>query len=380
MKILIVLRAMANIAGTERVMSDKINWLAEKGHQIILVTYEQGSHPLSFSLHSNVKVVDLDTRFFQLNCYPIYKRFWKYRRLKAVFAERLQKIIDEVSPDVIIATTYSMNIVEELSKIRTKAKKIMESHVACNSVSKAYDYRSSFIMKNIVRLYDSYLFKKVDRFDKLVVLTEGDKKDWSRYVKNVIALPNPLTYYPEQKPSKNINHRILCVGRLNEQKGFDLLIDAFAMIASKCPEWYIDIFGHGEEKQALLNQIKKNGLENRIHICNPTDSIYHEYEKSDFYVLSSRYEGFGLVLIEAMSCGTPCVAFDCNYGPNEIIEDGVDGLLVKNGDIGELSKKMLWMMTHDKERMEMGKKAYVSAARYNKEFVMQEWECTYISA
>lgn len=370
---------MANVAGTERVMSDKINWLAERGHDVSLVTYEQGTHPLSFALHPSVKIIDINTRFFLLSSISLYHRIWDTWKLKKRFLHKLQDVVDSISPDVIVVTTYSLNVIIEILKIHTKARKIMESHVACFSICKAYNYRSNFIKSKIAQLYDNYIFSKINGFDLQLVLTEGDKKVWGRFIRQVKAIPNPLTYYPEQIPAKSIFHRIICVGRLNEQKGFDLLIDAFSLIASQCPEWHIDIFGHGEEERNLVDKIKRNGLEHRINILKPTSDIYNEYMQSDFYVLSSRYEGFALVLIEAMSCGTPCVAFDCNYGPNEIIEDGINGLLVNNGDVNRLAEKMLWMITHETNRLEMGKKAHKSVSRYCKDRVMKQWEQAYLS-
>lgn len=379
MKIVFILRAMANVAGTERVMSDKINWLAERGHDVSLVTYEQGSHPLSFVLHPSVRIIDINTRFFMLSNISLYHRIWETWKLRKRFLNNLQDVVDSIRPDVIIVTTYSMNVISEILKIRTKANLIMESHVAWFSVSKEYDYRSNLIMSKIAHFYDKYIFSRVAFFDLLLVLTEGDKKDWSMFVHNVKAIPNPLTYYPDQIPSKSISHRIICVGRLNEQKGFDLLIDAFSLIASQCPEWHVDIFGHGEEESNLLNQINRKGLKHRVNILKPTSDIYVEFMQSDFFVLSSRYEGFGLVLIEAMSCGIPCVAFNCNYGPNEIIEDGINGLLVNNGDVNCLAEKMLWIITHESNRLEMGKNAHVSVSRYCKDRVMQQWEQAYLS-
>jgi glycosyltransferase involved in cell wall biosynthesis len=138
--------------------------------------------------------------------------------------------------------------------------------------------------------------------------------------------------------------------------------------------WKIDIFGQGELEGDLNNQIINNNLQGRITIHQPTKEIYNEYLHSDFYVLSSNFEGFGLVLIEAMSCGLPVVAFDCSYGPNEIISDKKDGFLVKNGNIKQLSEKMEWLMTHEAERTEMGIQARISAKRYEIGQIMSIWE------
>ncbi|HRM91835.1 MAG TPA: glycosyltransferase, partial [Thomasclavelia ramosa] len=121
------------------------------------------------------------------------------------------------------------------------------------------------------------------------------------------------------------------------------------------------------------NEIIKCNVSNSIFIKEPTRYIYKEYMNSEFLVLSSRAEGFGLVLAEAMSCGRPCVSFNCPCGPDEIITDGVDGLLAKNGDVDDLAEKMEWMITHDKERKEMGIRARESAKRYDKEKIMTQW-------
>lgn len=371
---------MAMKAGTERVMSDKINWLADHKHEVTVVTYEQGDHSLSFSLNANVEHIDLDVRFFTISSMPFYYRIVKFWDMKALFATRLQRVVDDVSPDIIVATTYSLKVSKEICKVHTNAKKILESHSACFSVGKEYDFRDNVIMKYVARFIDKFYYRNADLYDQLIVLTDGDGKDWKKYVRHVRTIPNPLTWYPEQIPAKETSCRILSVGRLTYQKGFDMLIDAFALVAKSYPDWHLDIYGNGDEKEKLLMQIDNHNLMNQIRICIPTENIYREYMKSDFFVLSSRYEGYPLVLNETMSCGTPCIAFRCKYGPEDAIEDGINGLLVRNGNVQDLAKKIEWMMSHEKERLEMGKKARLAAARYKKDQVMKEWEQAYLKA
>ena len=117
----------------------------------------------------------------------------------------------------------------------------------------------------------------------------------------------------------------------------DLLIEAFSLIASSIPDWHIDIYGHGIDEELLKTMIHYIQLEGRIVLRGLTDKIFDEYRRSQFFVLSSRYEGFGLVLVEAMTCGIPCVSFCCEYGPEEIINNEVDGLLVSDGNVKELA-------------------------------------------
>lgn len=374
MKLLYILKSLANKSGTERVFSDKINYLAQCGYDITLVTYEQGEHPFSFPLHQSVHHVDFDTRFFKVGQQPLYKRPFYMYRLRKLFRNRLQNFVDELSPDVIICTTYSFHLLDIISTIKTSAYNIIESHVACFTIKKSYEYRRIPIVCQILKLYDAYQMDCLKRFDKMVVLTEGDAAEWRKYISRVVVIPNPVTFFPEQvltheKPS----NRIICVGRLHEQKGLDMLVKAFSMIASKCPQWYIDIYGSGDEKAMLCQLIADYNLQGRIVIHEPTTDIYREYQTSDFLVLSSRYEGFALVLLEAMACGIPCVAFRCKYGPDDVIHHGSDGLLANNGDIHALADGVLWMATHTEERLRMGKAARLTIENYRKEKIMNEW-------
>ena len=374
MKLLYILKSFASKAGTERVVSDKINYLAEAGYDITLVTYEQGNHSLAFALHPSVRVLDLDTNFFEVSRQPLYKKPFSLFFLRRKFRIHLQNVVDEIVPDVIISTTYSFNLLDVILTIKTSARQIVESHVACFSIKNSFGYRKCSIMNKLTQLYDSYKCFWLKRCEMMVVLTEGDAIEWRRYVSHVEVVPNAVTYFPEQMSHDGKGKRIICVGRLHEQKGFDLFLDAFFQISEQCPDWIVDIFGSGNDEWYLKEIIRKYRLENRIHINAPTASIYNEYQKSEFLVLSSRYEGFGLVLIEAMACGIPCVSFRCKYGPEEIITHGKDGLLVNNGDVHDLANQILWMINHTEERIQMGKEARKSAMAYDKSNIMRQWE------
>ena len=138
-------------------------------------------------------------------------------------------------------------------------------------------------------------------------------------------------------------------------------------------QWYIDIYGSGDEKAMLCQLIADYNLQGRIVIHEPTTDIYREYQTSDFLVLSSRYEGFALVLIEAMACGIPCVSFRCKYGPEEIVTNGINGLLVENGDVRALAESILFMINHSEERLRMGIAAREMTRCFQKDIIMKEW-------
>ena len=374
MRIMYILRSFAVKAGTERVISDKMNYLSDRGYDISMVTYEQGSHPHAFPLNHSIHYHHINAPFFTLSKYPLWKRVLKMRGMRRRFREGFQQAIDKEQPDVIIATTYSMKLLDIVLKAKTGACRLLESHVACFTIRKTYDYRHHPLMRRVAALYDKVAFMRIKKFDCVVTLTEGDAHDWGLHSKNVVVIPNPVTAYPETVlPHDGSGRRIICVGRLNEQKCFDMLIEAFSLISEKCRDWHVVIFGTGEDEHMLRGKIHQHQLEGRINIQRPTDLIYDEYMKSEFYVLSSRYEGYPLVLNEAMSCGIPCVAFRCNYGPADAISHGVNGLLAENGNIEDLSQKMLWMIEHPTERLAMGREAREAARRYLPSVILEKW-------
>ena len=354
-------------------MSDKLNWLSERGYEIALVTYEQGTHPFAFPLNSSIKHYDLDTRFFELAKHNIVKRLFRYYALKRRFKQNLQSVMNVVEPDIFVSTTYSLSLFDVLLQIRSSSKRIIESHVACCTVMKAEGYRSSFLLYSVFKLYDKWMLDHIKHFDCIVSLTQNDANEWAKYSNNVCTIPNPVTFIPEELASVGDTRRILCVGRLHKQKGFDLLIEAFSLIADKCPEWIVDIYGDGDEKQTLNSLIVSRNMERRVTINSSTDNIYREYLNSSFFVLSSRYEGFGLVLLEAMSCGLPCISFNCPYGPSDIITEGCNGFLVENGNVHKMAEKILWMIENKDSRIEMGKRAKKSIMRYERNVIMNKW-------
>lgn len=375
-KLLYLLKSMAMVAGTERVVTDKINWLAERGYDVSLVTYEQGKHPLVFSLHPSVKVYNIDAPFFRLGVFSLFRRYYKYLKMKSAFGKSLKTIVEGINPNIVITTAYSLKVADEIVKVCKHSKLVIESHETCFSVVKEYDYLSNPFMRIVAKLYDIQYYRSINRFDRLVTLTEGDANEWRKHISSDIeVIPNPLTYYPitlGMKPA-DCPSRIISAGRLEEVKGFDMLIDAFSLISDKCPEWHIDIFGQGSCEKDLLKQIAEKRLENRIIIHSPTANIYEEYYQSDIFALTSRHEGMGMALIEAMSCGISCVAFDCKYGPKEILSNRDTGLLVAEGDIKEFAETLLWLIEHPDERQRMGVAARESAKKYRKEYIMQQW-------
>ena len=372
--ILYIWRSMASLAGVERVLSMKINWLASHGYKVILVTYEQGLHSIVLPIHPNVKIIDLKTPFYKLSQYPLCHRYFKYLCMKEVFLNSLKEVIRDVHPDIVISIANSMNVMKEIYKASKGARLIIESHETFFSVMKEPVYLQHPILRIVAKLYDRQNLKYVNRFDRIVALTQGDADEWKKHVTTKIeVIPNPLAIPQSVQITEETKFRMIAVGRLEEVKGFDHLIKAFAVIADKYPQWRLDIYGGGSCKDNLLSLITHQHLENQISILPPTSNIYAEYQDSDFYVLSSHHEGLGMVLMEAMACGIPCVAYNCDYGPKVLITDSI-GILVEESNIYKLADAMLWMIEHPQERKEMGKRARKTVGKYEKEKIMHTWE------
>lgn len=380
MRIIIIHRSFALVGGAERVITEKANYLSDKGHQVMLVSYEQGQHVVPYQLHPMVQFKDLNCRFFTLSKYSAPLRLYRFILLRKHFKELLRNIVVDYCPDVIVLASDWQFLIDKVLAAAGKVPVIAEFHNAYDFITKKIGNTDNGIKDWVTKCYYKYSLKHFKRCAHLVVLTENDAKHWRMHSNHVSIIPNPLTNYPEvvDDVPKDFG-RIICVGRLNAQKRIDRLISAFSMIADKYPEWHVDVFGEGDEKTSLLRQIRNCHLEKRIILHAPTKTIYDEYKKSQFLVLSSAYEGFGLVLIEAMACGLPCVSFDCPSGPSEIIENGVSGLLVKEGDVIDLSSKIEWMIIHEAERNQMAKKSRIVALAYLPSTIMKEWEFFYES-
>ena len=374
MRILIIHRSFALVGGAERVITDKANYLANKGHQVMLVSYEQGQHSVPYDLHASIEYKDLDCRFFTLSKYSPLIRLYHFFRLRLKFRRLLREIITSFKAELVVMASDWQMLIDIVLDASGTVPVIAEFHNAYDYVMKNVEVSGSKLKQILTKTYYWHTLKHLKRCVRLVVLTNADANNWRRHFSNVEVIPNPVTFYPEVVDDiPKDKGRIIFVGRFNHEKRIDRLISAFSMIANKYPEWHVDIFGEGNEKPKLLDQITSLNLDNRIIIHEATKAIYDEYKRSEMLVLCSEHEAYSLVLVEAMSCGVPCVSMDCPVGPREIIKDGVTGLLTQNGDVRDLSQKIDWMITHESERQMMGQKAREFAATRRLSVIMSRW-------
>lgn len=376
MRILYVYKSIALLAGMERVLTDKMNYLSEQlGYDVYLITYEQDTNPFSYQLSPRVIHKDLGVLLYTKSRYPFPQRLWVYRKMRKLLKNRLYEEIDKINPDVIIATNYSFPIIDIIANIPGKSKRILETHIAKDALLKSADFTNFSFFKIAAHIYDFYMLLQIKKFDVLVTLTEQDRKKWEGII-NTITIPNVLTTFPA-KVADSTNKCLISVGRYDAQKGYDLLIEAWSLVVAKHPDWQMHIFGSGPLRNFLLKMIDEYGIASSFILNPPTPEIYDKYLEHSIYVMSSRFEGFGLVLIEAMSCGLPCISFDCPSGPSEIIRTGEDGILVENGNVEKLSEAICRLIDNEQERKQMGMKARQNSLRYSKDRIMCDWDALF---
>lgn len=364
MRILYITDALAVWGGIERVLSDKMNYLVrEYGYEVYVVTADQGAHPIPFPLDDRIHVMDLNIRFHQQYHYTGLKRILKYRELEQLFRNRLESYITEIKPDVIscIRDGYASAVLS----MKMPVPVIFESHAMFRDVV----FENSTLLHRFITYWKR---RKLRTLDRLVTLTQGDADDWKRVCQHVCVIPNVVHLNDSGNYSQCNSKKAIFVGRFDVQKDFGTMLKAWDLVQQRHPEWILNVYGNGELKSEFEELVAEQKFNVEIHPAVP--DIMEKYKESSMLLMSSLYEPFGLVLVEAMSCGIPVVAFNCPYGPADIIKDGTDGFLVEDRDIEAFADRVCQLMEDDDLRQQMGKSAILSAQRYKAEAIMPQWK------
>jgi glycosyltransferase involved in cell wall biosynthesis len=378
MKLLYFTPSLYNPGGMERVLTEKVNYLVDKlGYDITIVTTEQLGRPCFFLLSDKVKLINLDIDFIKhYNLNYLIKTIAHYKKLR-LYKKNVQDILKNINPDICISLCGKE--IDFLSRLKNGIPKIAEIHFAMNIRKQFLMARKSGVFWEIVgNIRTAQLKKSIKKLDRLVVLTSQDKKQWPKSFNNITHIPNPNPLKGDQISAVQ-NKRVITVGKLDAQKGYDLLIEVWSIVAEKHPDWILDIYGQGEYHDLLYNKIKYLNLIDKVNLKGISKNIEIEYLDSSIYVMSSRYEGFGMVLLEAMSCGLPVVSFDCQYGPGELIVDGENGFLIPPNDVKELAGKLCFLI----ENLEIREKMSIKAKEYSKKYeiskIMKQWDTLFKS-
>lgn len=369
MKIVYCVHSVYNPGGMERVLLNKVTYLSQHTDwEILIVTTDQKGRPAFYPFPDTVRMIDLNINYSDDNNGPVWTKVLGYLKRKRAHKKRLTRLLYQEKPDFVVSLYPSES--SFIPDIKDGSKKILELHY-CKF------FRLQYGRQGILGLIDKWRTRTderlVRRFDRFVVLTQEDRQYWGD-LPNIQVIPNAAMRLKNVYADPSVK-RVLAVGRLDYQKGFDKLIQAWKLVKedSELSDWKLDIFGQGEWKDKLLNEIKEYELEDSLEIHAPTTDIGQEYVSSSILVMSSNYEGFPMVMIEAMACGVPVVSFAFKCGPKDIIRHQENGLIVPEGDIVALAKALSFMMKDNALRAYCSQNAREIIAEYSEEVIMKKW-------
>ena len=370
LKIVYVTPALYMAGGVERVLTLKANYFAEHfGYDITIILTEGKDKPLFYPLSDKIKVINLNIGFEELwNC-SFAKKIFVYLKKQCQFKKALTDALMRLRPDITVSLLRrEINFIND---IKDGSNKIGELHINRANYRNYETENVSIFKKLFAKFWSANLVSHLKKLDKLVVLTEKDREAWTE-LDNVISIPDPLPFVP-QKVSALDNKRVVAVARYSHEKGIDLLLKAWAETEQDCSDWHLDVYGDGDRGpyEQLIDVLGIDRTRCALH--GRTNNVEQEYVNSSLFVLSSRFEGFGMVLIEAMACGLPVVAFDCPWGPRSIILDGVDGLLAENNNPKALSACILKVIKNPKLCSSMAENAINNVKRFRLENITQQW-------
>ena len=370
MKVFYIYTALLTKGGADRVLTEKANWLAEHGYKVSIITDSQMGRPPVFDLSPKVNLVNLDIDFSKEYGHNLMMRTYLYYKLMGKYKRKMKFILDTEKPDIVI-TTMGRDI-DFLTDLYKDGIIIGEAHTTKKYLRNFHLLEQrGFPYKQIAWYWRRKMDKNVRKLQGVVLLTEDDAQSWTGIAPTYV-IPNSLPFEPTEISNHHYKQAI-AVGRYNNAKGYEYLVDAWKKVFQKHPDWKIHIYGSGELKEQVKLLIEENKLQNTMLMHEPTDHIREKYLESSICVVSSRYEGFSMVILESMVCGVPVVSFDCPYGPKNIICNGEDGILVEYLNTQDMADKICQLIENPELRKEMGRKAHNNIQRYSKDHVMKLW-------
>lgn len=343
MKLLYITNGITGAGGLERVLAVKASMLAERfGYEVhILSLNETGKTPF-FEFSPKIIRHSIAVGGHALQYMKAYKK-------------GIQKKVKEINPEVISVCDDGLKGFFIPKIVGTETPVIYERHAS--------------VLLNGSRVQHTVMKFMATGFAQLVVLTKGNLKEWNS--RNTIVIPNPVSFYPEYSASLT-SKKVIAVGSHSYNKGYDLLLTAWQNIEDRFPEWTLDIYGKSVDSR-FQDLAASLGLQ-RVNFHQPAQDIETKYLESSVFVLPSRSEGFGMVIIEAMACGLPVVSFDCPHGPADIISHGSDGFLAENGNTAALAKHLEVLLNNSGLRQQMGSMGRETAKKYRPEMIVAKWD------
>ena len=367
MRIVYCIATTYNSGGMERVLANKANWLVRNGYEVIIVTTDQRGRAPFFKLDNRIKKYDLGINYEENNGSSLLNKIVHYPFKQFRHKHALDKLLKQLNADIVIS--MFCNDASILPLVEDGSIKLLEIHF---SRFKRLQYGRKGVWRLVDVLRSRNDLRVVSKFDRFIVLTEEDKGYWGN-LSNILVIPNARTFVFDQ-PSELTEKTVIAVGRYCYQKALDKLIDAWGIVCREIKDWTLRLVGDGEDREMLEKQIDRLGLTDNVILGKSETDMKSVYVGSSMLVLSSRYEGLPMVLLEAQAAGLPVVSFACKCGPKDVIDDGLDGVLVEDGNIQALAEGILRLIKDPLLRKRMGSAAYQRSDRYSEETIMTKWD------
>lgn len=361
-KLLYITNGIDGSGGLERVLSIKASYLADHYNYEVTILCLNGHHQNPFYEFSpNIKTLSIDVSGNSLAYLSNY-------------IKGIKSAIKRINPDVISVCDDGLKGFMIPQFIGNKTPIIYERHA---SIQLNFNKASSSGIKVLSHKAQAALMKlAATKFDRFVVLTSGNLKEWK--TGNLQVIPNPLSFNPQTIPMER-KKSVIAVGSHSFNKGYDLLLKSWEKVYTNFPEWKLLIYGRKDEEKTYVNLAQQMGLSESVVFNDPVQDIESVYKEASILALPSRSEGFGMVLIEAMACGLPCVSFDCPHGPGDIVTDGEDGFLVENGNWEDFAEKLSVLMDNRELNIRMGIEGRRNAKAYLPEKIVPKWDSLFNS-
>lgn len=347
--------------GAERVAADLSAHWARMGREVMVVTQASADGDV-YTLHPKVRREVLHTAGEGGGLRGIWSNVQRVRALR--------RVIKAFRPDIVLGMMTTASVLSVLAS----------TGLACRVIATEHTHPPSQTLSGFWQRLRRLTYPRAAR---VVALTRGTAQWIEQHVpgSRLAVIPNPVHWpLPKGEPvlapaSNDGRRRLLAVGRLHADKGFDLLLQAYARLAPSHPDWDLVILGEGGERRALQAQVREAGLQDRVSLPGRAGNVGDWYQSADLYVLTSRFEGLSNTLLESMASGLAAVAFDCDTGPREIVREGVDGVLVRpNGDVDALCRELGAVMGDEAVRLRMAEAATAVRERFSAERVLGLWE------
>lgn len=369
MKIVYCTDFIYTFGGVEIITILKANALAKiPGNKVwLVVTDNQFS---TITRQAQVSVIDLAVHYYQHDGEGFWHAVMDNMRMRKIHKEKLQKILNDIQPDIVISTGRLTKFFLPTLKIHSNPVFIREIHTA-----KHYKMQDARVWKEklVAKVGEIYDYGwKIKRYDKIVVLTDAEKTGSWEHWNKVVAIPNPLTCVPKQVSTLE-NKIVITAGRLVGTKNFSSLINVWAKVMERHPDWKLQIWGVGDLQERLKNQIKQMGLTESAHLMGYSTEILNEFSKASIFVSSSISEGFSLATLEAMSVGIPTVVYNCPGGISYVVKDGETGYLIPLHDEEAFVERVCQLIENEDQRRAMGMAGLKESEKYKLDIIVQRW-------